>query len=214
MNGRPAMPEAEKGKDRERNAVTALPIVPERITIPVTGMTCAACQSFIQRTLSGQAGVRDASVNLMLNNATVTFDPTITSISALVDTIRTTGYGAETPALHTSVLAEQEEHDREQWQEYKQLRLRAIVSLAAGLGAMLLSMPLMSSGNVGGMDRMNDPLMNWNMRVLDPVLRRVLPWMYQMNANAIRWLLFALAAVILGWAGRRFYTRAGSALRH
>jgi Cu+-exporting ATPase len=177
-------------------------------------MTCAACQSFVQRTLSGQAGVRDASVNLMLNNATVTFDPTMTSVSALVDTIRTTGYGAETPALHTSVLTEQEEHDRDQQREYKQLRLRAVVSLAAGFSAMLLSMPLMSSGSVSGMERMNDPLMNWNMRVLDPELRKALPWMYQMNENAIRWLLFALAAVILGWAGRGFYTKAWSALRH
>ena len=50
-------------------------LLPERITIPVTGMTCAACQSFIQRTLAEQAGVQDAAVNLMLHNATVTFDP-------------------------------------------------------------------------------------------------------------------------------------------
>ena len=86
-------------------------VSPERITIPVTGMTCAACQSFIQRTLASQAGVQDASVNLMLHNATVTFDPGVTSASALVDTIRSTGYGAEIPAQHSSVLAEQQEHD-------------------------------------------------------------------------------------------------------
>src|SRR5580698_4566331 len=99
MNGRPAMPEAEKGEDRERNAVTALPIVSERITIPVTGMTCAACQSFVQRTLAGQSGVRDANVNLMLNNATVRFDPAVATGSGLVAAVRGTGYGAEMPAL-------------------------------------------------------------------------------------------------------------------
>src|SRR5271154_1178296 len=87
--------------------------VPERVTIPVTGMTCAACQSFIQRTLANQAGVQDANVNLMLNNATVTFDPGVTSASTLVDTIRSTGYGAEIPAVRP-VFAEQEEHDAEQ----------------------------------------------------------------------------------------------------
>src|SRR5580698_4838074 len=84
-------------------------VLPERVTIPVTGMTCAACQSFIQRTLVGGTGVQDASVNLMMNNATVTFDPAATSISKLVETIRSTGYGAEFPALHQSVLAAQEE---------------------------------------------------------------------------------------------------------
>jgi P-type Cu+ transporter len=186
----------------------------ERVTIPVTGMTCAACQSFIQKTLGAQGGVQDASVNLMLNNATVTFDPGVTSISALVDTIRSTGYGAETPVLNPSVLATQEEHDIEQLREYRQSRLKATVSLIAGSIAMVLSMPLMTVGSAGGMERMKDPLMSWNMRVIDPVLRRMLPWIYQLNTNAIRWFLFALAAFILGWAGRRFFTKAWSALMH
>jgi Cu+-exporting ATPase len=190
------------------------PGLPERVTIPVTGMTCAACQSFIQRTLGAQAGVQDASVNLMLNNATVTFDPGVTSTSTLVNTIRGTGYGAEIPVPHPSVLVEQKEHDVEQLHEYKRLRLKAAVSLIAGFFAMVLSMPLMSLNSAGGMERMKDPLMNWNMRVLDPLLRKALPWMYQVSDNAIRWFLFALAMFILGWAGRRFYTKAWSALLH
>jgi Cu+-exporting ATPase len=189
-------------------------VSPERVTIPVTGMTCAACQSFIQRTLATQAGVQDASVNLMLHNATVTFDPNITSTPALVDTIRSTGYGAEIPILHASVIAEQDEHDAEQLREYKRLRLKAAVSLIAGLFAMLLSMPLMSMSRAGGMERMKDPLMSWNMRVLDPVLRKAVPWIYQASEDVIRWFLFALATFILGWAGRRFYTKAWSALLH
>ena len=186
----------------------------ERVTIPVTGMTCAACQSFIQKTLGAQGGVQDANVNLMLNNATVTFDPGVTSISSLVDTIRSTGYGAEAPSLNPSVLAAQEEHDIEQLREYRQSRLKATVSLIAGSIAMVLSMPLMTVGSAGGMERMKDPLMSWNMRVIDPVLRRMLPWIYRLNDNAIRWFLFALAAFILGWAGRRFFTKAWSALLH
>jgi Cu+-exporting ATPase len=187
---------------------------PERVTIAVTGMTCAACQSFIQRTLAAQAGVQDASVNLMMNNATVTFDPGVTSTSTLVGTIRGTGYGAEVPALHSSVLAEQEENDAEQLREYKRLRLKAAVSLIAGALAMVLSMPLMSMSSAGGMQRMKDPLMSWNMRVLDPVLRRMLPGMYRVSDSAIRWSLFVLAAFILGWAGHRFFTKAWSVLLH
>jgi P-type Cu+ transporter len=189
-------------------------VSPVRVTIPVTGMTCAACQSFIQRTLVDQAGVQNASVNLMLNHATVTFDPGVTSASALVDTIRGTGYGAEIPARDSSALEAQEENDAGQLREYKQLRLKAAVSLIAGFFAMLLSMPLMSASSAGGMERMKDPLMSWNMRVLDPVLRRVLPWIYEVSDNAMRWFLFLLAAFVLGWAGRRFYTKAWSALLH
>ena len=177
-------------------------------------MTCAACQSFIQRTLAGEAGVRDAGVNLMLNNATVTFDPGVVSASKLVEAIRSTGYGAELPVLDQSILEEQERHDEDQLLEYKQLRLKAAVSLVAGSVAMILSMPLMSMTSVGGMERMKDPLMSWSMRVFDPALRRALPWMYSLSGDAIRWFLFALSAFIIAWAGRRFYVKAWSALLH
>ena len=186
----------------------------EHVTIPVTGMTCAACQSFLQRTLASQAGVQHATVNLMLHNATVTFDPGATSTSALVDAIRDTGYGAEVPVATRSVLVEQEDHDDAQLREYKQLRLKAAVSLIAGSFAMLLSMPLMSVSIQGAVERVNDPLMGWNMHVLDPVLRRVLPWIYEIDANTTRWILLAIAVFVAGWAGRRFYTKAWSALLH
>jgi Cu+-exporting ATPase len=196
-------------------AVTALM---EHVTIPVSGMTCAACQSFLQRELAGQAGVRDATVNLMLHNATVTFDPDATSTSALVDAIRNTGYGAEFPVEHESVLEEQEQHDEAQLREYRQLRVKAVVSLIAGGVAMLFSMPLMTQsmtiGSNGGMERVKDPLMSWSTRVIDPLLRSVFPWMYRMDAGVIRWFLFALATFLLSWAGRRFYIKAWSALLH
>jgi len=183
----------------------------DHVTIPVSGMTCAACQSFLQRELSGQVGVQDATVNLMLHNATVTFDPDATSISVLVDAIRSTGYGADFPLEHESALEEQDRHDEAQLREYRQLRMKAAASLIAGGVSMLVSMPLMT---IDSAERMKDPLMNWNMRVIDPLLRSALPWMYRIDADAIRWFLLALATVILSWAGRRFYTKAWSALLH
>ena len=42
------------------------------IRIPVSGMTCAACQSRVQRTLQQEPGVSDAAVNLMMKSATIT----------------------------------------------------------------------------------------------------------------------------------------------
>jgi Cu+-exporting ATPase len=203
-------------QENENNAITSESKLGtlERVTIPVIGMTCAACQSFVQRTLASQSGVQDATVNLMLHNATVTFDPAATSVKSLVENIRSTGYDATEPVLDETVFEEQEKHDVEQLHEYKQLRLKAIVSLVAGTLAMIFSMPLMSRSSAGGMERMKDPLMNWNMRVLDPLLRQVLPWMYEVNDNAIRWTLFAVSIFIISWAGRRFYVKAWAALLH
>ena len=43
-----------------------------KITLPVEGMTCAACQATVQRALTEAPGVTKAAVNLMTNEATVT----------------------------------------------------------------------------------------------------------------------------------------------
>ena len=41
------------------------------VTLPVTGMSCAACQARVQRALEQTPGVEDASVNLLLNSAAI-----------------------------------------------------------------------------------------------------------------------------------------------
>ena len=66
--------------------------------IPVTGMTCAACQARVQRTLEKQPGVSSAAVNLMTGDAMVRFDPAAVAPEALVAAINATGYGATLPA--------------------------------------------------------------------------------------------------------------------
>jgi P-type Cu+ transporter len=186
----------------------------EQIQIPVTGMTCAACQSFVQRTLTSEAGVHDATVNLMLHNATVTFDPHVITPFGLVEKIRNTGYGAELPVTDESVLEAQERNDEAQLREYLQLRLKASVSVVAGLLAMMLSMPLMSMSSAGGLERMKDPLMSWSMMVLDPALRHAMPWLFSLSGDVIRWSLMILSAFVVAWAGRHFYAKAWSALLH
>src|SRR4029453_8179543 len=70
----------------------------ETITIPVGGMTCAACQAHVQRALNRQPGVRDASVSLMLNQAAVRYDPNLSTPESLVEAIRETGYDATLPS--------------------------------------------------------------------------------------------------------------------
>ncbi|MDI1240761.1 MAG: heavy metal translocating P-type ATPase [bacterium] len=66
----------------------------ERVDMPVTGMTCAACANRIEKTLAKQPGVNSASVNFATERATVSFDPTATNVDALVETVRSAGYDA------------------------------------------------------------------------------------------------------------------------
>src|SRR4051812_3592972 len=114
----------------------------KRVVIPVSGMTCAACQARVQRTLSRTPGVADAAVNLMMGNATVAYDPAAVNPAALVDTIRATGYGAELPTPERGAIEEQAAHDAAQEAEFRGLRRKAIASAIAGAVAMVVSMPL------------------------------------------------------------------------
>jgi Cu+-exporting ATPase len=186
----------------------------ERIDIPVSGMTCAACQARVQRTLSRQPGVHGAAVNLMTRTATVNYDPGTASPERLVDAIRSTGYGAELPVPSRTALEDQEAQDRAYAEEYLELRRKAIVSLVAGIVAMLISMPLMTPASHGGLSGTSDPFMHWVASRLTPVLQGALPWLYAVDQRLIAYGLLALTAGIMAWAGRHFYTRAWTSFRH
>ncbi len=116
----------------------------ESVTITVGGMTCAACQSHVQRALERATGVKKAAVNLMTGQATVAFDPNATAPSALVDAILDTGYEAALPAAGQSAFEQQEESEQAQIREARELGIKAIVSLALGGIAMALSMRMMN----------------------------------------------------------------------
>ncbi len=113
-----------------------------KVTFPVQGMTCAACQSYVQRTLAAAPGVQDAVVNLLAAEATVTFDTQATTPEALVAIVRDSGYEAELVAPGASVLDEQESRDRADEAAFRDLRRKAFVSLALAFVAMFILMPL------------------------------------------------------------------------
>jgi Cu+-exporting ATPase len=186
----------------------------ERIAIPVSGMTCAACQARVQRTLSHQPGVHDAAVNLMTRTASVTYDPTATTPNGLVAAIRSTGYGAELPAPARTVVDEQEAQDRAYEHEYRELKAKAIVSLVAGVVAMIVSMPLMAPTDHTAMGGTADPFMRWVAESLAPAFRTVLPWLYEIDPQIISYSLLVVTLGVMVWAGRHFYTRAWASFRH
>ncbi|MEW5918042.1 MAG: heavy metal translocating P-type ATPase [Gemmatimonadota bacterium] len=186
----------------------------ERLTIDVGGMTCAACQAAVQRALRKTPGVLDANVNLMTNSAAVVYNPRVVAPDVLVDRIRETGYSADLPAVDTTAIDAQLAQDAEFEREYLSLRRKALVSLAIGVVAMLISMPVMAAAAHSSMDTLSDPFMRWVMTVLDPTLRNVLPWLYALPSWVLSWVLLVGTAFVMLWAGRHFYTRAWAALRH
>ena len=185
-----------------------------KITLPVDGMTCAACQANVQRALTAAPGVTKAAVNLMMHEATVHYDPSATSPAQLVDAINGTGYVSHLPDAGASPAAHDEDREQDQAREYAALRLKAIVSLVLGAIAMLVSMPLMVPSAGAHTSHADDPLIAWTMRVLDPPLRSAAPWLYTIDPLALTYALLAATVVVMAWAGRHFYVRAWKGFRH
>ncbi|UWZ83230.1 heavy metal translocating P-type ATPase [Occallatibacter riparius] len=160
----------------------------ESVTLPVVGMTCAACQRHVEEALRSTEGVSEARVDLMAHRAHVAFDPKVAPPEKLVAAIRQAGYDAVLPRGESAEPVR--DHDagsaRKAW-----------VMLVAGAVAMILAMPL-------GQD----------MGAIDQALMRALPWLYSVPPQALRWTLLVGTAVLLVWAGRPIFVNAWRGLLH
>src|SRR6266481_1747385 len=65
-----------------------------RATLTLEGMTCASCAMRIEKGLKKVPGIKDASVNLATEQATVTCDPAQTNLEQMVQKVEAVGYKA------------------------------------------------------------------------------------------------------------------------
>jgi P-type Cu+ transporter len=71
----------------------------QEIRLPITGMTCAACEKNVTRALAKAEGVSEALVNLATENASVKYDPAITEPGKLIERVQQFGYGVATATV-------------------------------------------------------------------------------------------------------------------
>ncbi|WP_394140435.1 heavy metal translocating P-type ATPase [Cytobacillus oceanisediminis] len=64
----------------------------KEVQLPISGMTCAACSSRIEKGLNKLDGVQEANVNLALEKASVKYNPDVTSVEAFEKKIEDLGY--------------------------------------------------------------------------------------------------------------------------
>jgi Cu+-exporting ATPase len=161
----------------------------ESLTLPVIGMTCAACQHHVENALKETTGVKSARVDLMANRASVVFDPSEASAEGLVAAIREAGYDAVLP--HAGGTTSQSSQPG-----YGMAEAKATATLVGGALAMLLSMPL--GGEMGPFDQ---------------AMMKLLPWIYQVPVDTLRWGLLIGTAILMVWAGRDIYVAAARGLK-
>jgi Cu+-exporting ATPase len=162
----------------------------QSLSLPILGMTCASCQHHVEEALRKTTGVESARVDLMAHRASVVYDPSLVNPEKMIEAIRAAGYDAVLPRAEDSSSSSSDSFAIG-------AERKAIATLIAGAVAMLLAMPLGSQ--MGG---------------LDHALMRLLPWLFALPPDLLRWFLLLLTAVLMSWAGRGIYLSALHGLRH
>jgi Cu+-exporting ATPase len=182
INQPAASPSEEMHADQARSTMEG---AGERVDIPVTGMTCAACANLIERRLRKTPGVARAAVNFATARATVEYDPQQASVSDFVARIKESGYGVaglgeaddQAAAAEAGSLTDAEAAAREE--EYRDLKRRFLVALVFSLPVLVLAM---AHGAI------SFPGMNW--------------------------VQLALTVPVVVYSGAQFYRGAWAAFRH
>jgi P-type Cu+ transporter len=69
-------------------------VVTEKAEFNLTGMTCAACATRIEKGLNKLPGVVNANINLALETGTVQYNPSEVSVNDMIKKVEQLGYGA------------------------------------------------------------------------------------------------------------------------
>lgn len=114
----------------------------------VTGMTCSACSSHVEKSVSKLTGVENVSVNLLTNSMQVEFDENKLDTAGIIKAVEDAGYGAAVKDEHTKSGAKTSGQSDSQEnnglsaveQNVKNMKKRLIVSLIFWIPLMYVSM--------------------------------------------------------------------------
>lgn len=160
----------------------------KEVTIPIKGMTCAACSNRIDKVLNKLEGVAAASVNFATEKATVKYNPSIIRLSEIKQAITKAGY---TPLEIENKAAVDEDKARKE-KEIRILWTKFIVSAIFSVPLLYIAMGAMISW------------LNW------PVPAILDPMQYPLNFALAQ--IFLVTPVII--AGHKFYTVGYKAIWH
>ena len=119
----------------------------------VTGMSCAACQAAIERTVGKMDGVQSAVVNLLANTLTTEYDETKVTNEAICSRIAQIGYGATpegaAPEAKTSQEKKAAEEAATRWRALVWSTIISVILMVLSMGSMQGWLPESLSGTRG-----------------------------------------------------------------
>lgn len=110
----------------------------------ITGMTCSACSSRIEKSVAKLPGIQEVSVNLLKNSMVASYDETVLDTASIVQAVEKAGYGA---FPKTSVQNKSRTENRAAkpevstaQAEYKQMKQRLLFSALFTIPLFYISM--------------------------------------------------------------------------
>lgn len=106
------------------------------ITIPIGGMTCAACAQRVEKAIGRLEGVKSASVNFATEKATIAYNPQQVRVSAIKEAIEKAGY----KALEVSKTDTTDEDRARKQKEIRVMWTKFIVAAVFSLPLLYIAM--------------------------------------------------------------------------
>ncbi len=120
-------------------------------TYQVTGMSCSACSSRVEKAVSKLEGIEKASVNLLTNSMQVDYDETILTGQAIIDAVVKAGYGASLAGgqAGTKGASPQASPANTAEQEVRQMKRRLLWSIVFLIPTVYIAMHHMLASHLG-----------------------------------------------------------------
>lgn len=118
----------------------------EKDSLQVTGMTCTACASAVERSVSKLDGTDNVNVNFATEKLNVEYDSSLVSKDEIIESVRAAGYDVVLQDTETDDYVEENQarHERETkilWRKFLASAIFAVPLLIISMGHML-GMPL------------------------------------------------------------------------
>lgn len=104
----------------------------------VTGMTCSACSSHVEKSVCKLVGEGNVSVSLLTNSMQVSYDESKISESEIIKAVEDAGYGASVAG--STAVKKTEKRESVVDAELREMKMRLIVSFAFLIPLMYISM--------------------------------------------------------------------------
>ena len=109
----------------------------------ITGMSCSACSSRVERSVAKLDGVKEVAVNLLKNSMVVTFDENVLTTDGIIKAVVDAGYGASLEQLNAQGMetaVKSASNNNSAGDEYAEMKRRLITSIVFAIPLLYISM--------------------------------------------------------------------------